>query len=146
MTNPVEALPVGALPDDPQWCGHAMVDLSTWRCADCDRPVAPAVRARMEAAPTRAPRGSVWVLTERPQDQPEEEAGGYVAGVFTDRARIPHLLIRHHVDDAAGVRARLRSTTWYMSVYNPYCIEGWGEERGEEVTYRLTAERVDRPG
>jgi hypothetical protein len=146
MTSAVEPLPVGALRDDPQWCGHAMVDLSTWRCADCDRPVAPAVRRWMEAAPSRAPRGSVWVLTERPQYQEDAAAGGYVVGVFTDRARIPRLLVRATIETAAGVRERIRSTTWYMSVYNPSCIEGWGEEDGEQVSYRLTVERVDDPG
>lgn len=146
MSPAVEERYRNALPEDPAWCGHAMVDLAAWRCADCDRPVVPAVRRRMEAAPTRAPRGSVWVLTERPQYEGEDEPGGYVVGVFTDRARIPRLLVRAGLDDAAGVRERIRSTEWYMSVYNPYVLEGWGEEDGEQVSYRLTVERVDHPG
>jgi len=146
MSGAVEERYRNPLPEDPAWCGHAMVDLSTWCCADCDRPVAPAVRRRMEAAPTRAPRGSVWVLTERPEYQEDAAAGGYVVGVFTDRARIARLLVRAGFDDAAGVRARITSTEWYMSVYNPYVLEGWGEENGEPVSYRLTTERVDHPG
>ena len=63
-----EARPVernaNALIDDPDWCGHPMVDVQVWCCQTCGRAVTPATRTRMEQAPTVAPAGEVWVLVE----------------------------------------------------------------------------------
>lgn len=135
-----------ALPDDPEWCGHPMVDLSAWRCADCGRPVCLALRRRMQSAPTAAPPGAVWVLTEGPGgDYDEDYAGGSVVGVFSDRARIGQLLVRHQIIGAASLRERLSRITWYQGAINPQCFEGRGTKKdGRDVNYRLDLEQIDR--
>ena len=139
-----------ALPDDPDWCGHWCVSLRTWTCADCDRPVTPETRDRLEAAPTAAPAGSVWMLTRAVQDGSESPTEDkFVVGLFTDRAKIAGLLIRGLIVGGGDIREAMRRCHWYQGVFNAMLFEGWDEEtddRGTTYFYRLEVEEIDRPG
>lgn len=145
-----EARPVernaNALEDDPDWCGHPMVDVQVWRCQTCGRAVTPATRTRMERAPTVAPVGKVWVLVEGMAQMWADRfpGGGGIVGVFSDRAKIGRLLVREWIIDAASLRERLARIEWFQSAFNPDCIEGWGyDEHGDEVSYGLGLHRID---
>lgn len=138
-----------ALPDDPDWCGHPFVSVRTWTCAHCDRAVTTETRQRLERAPTLAPEGQVWMLTTATQDgkeSPEEDQ--YVVGLFTDRARIIPIILRHRLTSASAIRDILRRTHWYQGAYNDMLFEGWEEQpndRGEQGFYRLELEEIDFP-
>lgn len=133
--------------EDPDWCGHAMISLRTWACADCDRPVTPATRARMEHEPTRAPAGSVWVLLYGHQEEVREGCiRGAVDGLFSDRAIIARRLIQQSYVGADDIRDVMRRTHWYQGAQNPTCFEGWEEEAdaaGNTHAYRLDLEKID---
>lgn len=134
--------------DLEDWCGHATVSLRTWQCADCGRAVSDATRRRLESAPTKAAPGSVWVLSGAHQqdcsgDEDADVPGGWVIGVFSDRAAIARLLIRQRVCDAANIRR----VHWYRSVWNEAYFAGWEEgedERGHARSYALYPEDIDR--
>lgn len=147
MTSAPERPPANALPADQEWCGHAMVDLSAWRCAACHHPVPEATRRRMVTAPTRARPGHVWVLTEGPgAAYGDDYPGGAVVGVFSDRAKIARLLVRGSLLSAASLRKQRARITWYQGAFNPDVLEGWGtDEDGAEVNYDLALVRIDHP-
>jgi hypothetical protein len=136
-----------ALPDDPDWCGHGCVSLRTWTCPDCDRPVTPETRRRLEAAPTIAPPGKLWVLLSGPQEFVKEGViYGYCDGIFTDRAKIPALMVRGQVDSAEGIRERMRRLHWYQGVLNVNVFDGWEEEVDEDIAevYYLSLREIDQ--
>ena len=129
-----------------EWCGHAFVSLRTWLCPDCGRALPLDVKPRLETALPVAPPGSIWVATSARIHDDRNEAGGYVEGVYTDRSKIPRLLVRGLIADAASVREQLKRIHWYQGVYNPDLFEGWDEEpdaRGQFHSYRLALEVID---
>lgn len=136
-----------ALPDDPDWCGHALVSVRTWACADCGRPTTEATRERLRTAPTRAPEGSVWVLLSGNQELAEDGViQGTVEGLFTDRARIGRSMIHGRFADAKSIRDVMRRTHWYQGAFNAALFEGWEEDPGERGicrAYALSLKAVD---
>ena len=136
-----------ALPDDPDWCGHPFVSLRTWTCADCERPVTPATRARLETAPIPAPPGHVWALLRgTPIADDTDDQPLHLIGVFSDRARIGRRLIQEQWVGAVTIRSAVRRAHWYQGVFNVGVIEGYDEEpdeRGNCYAYRLDLERID---
>ena len=140
---------LNAIPGDPNWCGHLMVSMRTWTCAKCFRPVPDEARRAILAAPTRAMPGHVWVLSSGVQsDTPHDhkDAGGCVEGVYSDRARIPHIMVRGRIVGAAELRERMARIHWYTSVFNPDVLEGWDEEPADDDSLRsfyLTQYRID---
>ena len=127
------------------WCGHFDVDLVTWCCFDCDRPLPEVARRRLENAPTVAPEGSVWVLTMGSQEGSDGTlAGGTVLGVFHDRSKIARLLLRGYICGAETIRA----VHWYQGAYNETVFEGWEEgeddgSRSEWHSYYLELLEID---
>lgn len=141
-----------ALPDDPEWCGHPFVSLRTWMCGneDCERPVTPEARRRLESAPTQAPPGSVWALERGEQDHldGDGEPCTYLEGLYSDRALIPRLLIRNWICGAGDIRDVLRRTHWFQGAINEMLFEGWAEtpnDGGKREMYRLSICRIDAP-
>jgi hypothetical protein len=137
-----------ALPDDPDWCGHPFVSLRTWTCADCDRPVTAGTRRRMENAPTKARKGTVWMLEVGYQDEVNSDGDPHrwVEGVYTDRAKIGRLLVRNLVVEADTIRDVMRRTHWYQGAYNVMLFEGWAEEnndRGRVESFYLSTHGID---
>lgn len=147
MTN------ANALPDDPNWCGHPFVSIRTWTCAYCDRPVTEATQQRLKSASPVAPKGSVWVLLSGYMENSKIDAGmeytaggGFLNGVYSDRSRIPRLLVKSRWDSAAGLRADLARTHIYQGVFNINIFEGYEESPdryGYQHNYKLTIERID---
>lgn len=136
-----------ALSDDPDWCGHLLASLRTWTCADCDRPLTEGTKARLLAAPTKAPDGSVWVLLRGDQDHMGEDGliVGYVTGLYADRAAIARSLVRERIYSADDIRAAMRRIHWYQGVFNAAIFEGWAEEEGAVGgcdVYELSLEKV----
>lgn len=123
------------LPEGP-WCGHMMVDLKTWLCADCDTPLPPAARRRLEQSPTQAPDGYMWILQEgKQEDCLDGFPHGDIVGIFSDRKKIIPVLVRGFGMSAESIRKR--NIHWYQGVIDAQEFEGWeeGDDDNPEIPW-----------
>src|SRR5262245_65432971 len=80
---------INELVDDPNWCGHAMVDRRFWTCFTCARHVTQQTRERLSRALAPTDVDHVWVLTETYQDpRSEERRVGKECGSRSSRAEV----------------------------------------------------------
>jgi hypothetical protein len=140
---------LSALEDDPDWCGHRLISRRTWECADCDRPVKPETRARMESLSSIAPDGHLWVLVSYSAKVYHEDAteAAMVEGVFHDYRTIPAAFVRSGQDSAQGVRDEIAKLHIYQGAYNTDWFQAWDETvaEGDAATaaYELRLVEVD---
>lgn len=143
------------LPEGP-WCGHPMIDLQTRRCANdnCGRELPPGAWERLRSAPFVAPPGQLWVLEIGYQDEEEKQESawgpepanpGSLVGIFTDRRKILHRIIRGWITDAADIRNR--RIHWYQGAFNETIWDGWDEgDVKRPESYCLSLKLIDSAG
>lgn len=136
-----------ALVDDPDWCGHAMVDRHYWACATCGRPCRADTRLRLTHALGPTDADHVWLVTESTMPQEDEAVCEPLVLIVTRRAPrdIPALLVRSHERDSAEVRQTIARCTWVQGVYNDALVFGYDKGPPDEyfpAVYTLSREPI----
>jgi len=135
------------LPDDPEWCGHSYVDRDTWACADCERPVTAATRARLDAALQETDPEKLWVLLVCDDEgEPNEPPLPEVLAIVHHTAQLPRAVMGAGFCDADDLRRLLKRTTWIQNVFVPQGVTGYdpGDDIMVPPPLNLVYERVPR--
>src|SRR5262245_62918257 len=139
---------INELVDDPNWCGHAMVDRRFWTCFTCARHVTQQTRERLSRALAPTDVDHVWVLTETYQDPDEDPDGAPfpappLVHLVTRRSPldIPRMLVWSGEYTAAEMRRRIEHTIWIQGVYNDALVVGYDDE-DPPSTYMLSREPI----